>query len=181
MNLKMKEKALLIPTAFFLISAPFMTGCNTMEGALVGAGLGAGTGALMGSTSHNAGTGTAIGAGAGAIIGGIMGAQFEQMEKQRAQQATPPEYPVGGTGPAPVSQTYSPYQPAYYPPSQGNVPVPQTTVRPEPPQQAGDVPKTATPITTVVSCPNCKQTLDVSEFRKGTKVRCPACNEVFVY
>ena len=174
---------------------PMLLGCNTMEGALVGAGLGAGTGALTGSMSGRAGTGTAIGAGAGALIGGIMGYQFEQMEKQRQAQAytPPPGYPVGGTGPYPVNQPYSqPYNPptqqpqqygahpqAYYPPTQGT-----TTVQggaPTDASQSYEVPQTATPITTIVNCPKCSQTLDVSDFRKGTKVRCPACNNVFVY
>ena len=166
---------------------PAFPGCNTMEGALMGAGLGAGTGALAGGLSRHAGAGTAIGAGAGALIGGIMGYQAEQAEKQRQEQAytPPPGYPVGGTGPYPVNQ---PYSSQYYPPQQqyGAYPRPYYPGTPagaakDSSRQTYEVPQTATPITTIVQCPNCKQTLDVSDYKKGTKVRCPACNNVFVY
>ena len=173
--------------ALSLVICPTIVGCNTMEGALMGAGLGAGTGALAGGLSRHAGAGTAIGAGAGALIGGIMGSQFEQMEKQRQAAAYPPGYPVGGTGPYPVNQPYS-AAPAYYPPPYQQQPygsqpsaVPQQVMRAEPPQRPYDVAQTATPITTVANCPHCGQSLDVSDFKKGSKVRCPACNQIFVY
>ncbi len=153
-----------------------------MEGALLGAGLGAGTGALGGSLSGRAGAGTAIGAGAGALIGGIMGYQAEQSEKQRQAQppAYPPTYATGGTGSYPVNQQYNAYpNNPYYP--QRQAPVPQSSVRSDQSQTNFDTAQTATAITTVVNCPRCNQSLDVTEFRKGSKVRCPACNNVFVY
>ncbi len=179
----MKTWRVAMKSAAWILSlgvTPFVAGCNTTEGALWGAGLGAGTGALAGGLSRHAGAGTAIGAGAGALLGGIMGSQFEQMEKQKQAQQQPayypPSYPAGGTGPYPAYPQS--YQGQSYP--QG-APVPQAVVRGEPPQKSYDIPKTATPISTVVQCPKCGQSLDVSDFRKGTKVRCPACNEVFVY
>ena len=164
---------------------PAMSGCNTMEGALMGAGLGAGTGALTGGLSRHAGAGTAIGAGAGALIGGIMGYQAEQAEKQRQAASYPPGYPVGGTGPFPVNQPYS-GAPGYYPAnyqSQAYRPAPsaQPIMQGESSQRYYETPQTATPISTVLQCPHCGQSLDVSDFKKGSKVRCPACNQVFVY
>ena len=146
----------------------------------MGAGLGAGTGALAGGLSRHAGAGTAIGAGAGALIGGIMGNQFEQMEKQRASYPPPP--PVGGTGPYPINQPYGQAYGQSYPQPYGYPPrVAGSVVRPPEAQNPYEVPQTATAIKTVVSCPNCQQSLDVTDYHKGTKVRCPACNAVFVY
>ncbi len=173
--------------ALSLLILPAIAGCNTMEGALMGAGLGAGTGALAGGLSRHAGAGTAIGAGAGALIGGIMGYQAEQAEKQRQAAAYPPGYPAGGTGPYPAAnQAYS-SSPGYYPQQYQPQPYnPQSSVAPgqvmpaEPPRSY-DMTQTATPITTVVNCPHCGQSLDVSDFKKGSKVRCPACNSSFYY
>ena len=40
--------------------------------------------------------------------------------------------------------------------------------------------KTAAP-QTIVKCPYCKSNIDVTGFRVGSEVRCPACNNVFTY
>lgn len=73
---------IVVLAALVLVTAGFMTGCETMEGhegALIGSAAGAAGGALIGSAaagSGNRGTGAVIGGVVGGVAGGVAGDQL---------------------------------------------------------------------------------------------------------